>query len=766
MVIMKTARHFRLLYTALSWLFMISWLATPTGRAQTESVPAGVPQEESSSAPADAADATPVAVLKSIPRSAVLGDQHIDFTGGSRRSAGDVVWLDDGKHYLQRRGGEWLRVEAFSGNTAPAYDRDKLEQALREHPDFDADAARRLSKQPNWWTDKRDAIVLEHAQRLYFYRFSTNQLRLLTREVKRRDHVDPAPLGKAISFVRDNDLYIIDAQTGRQRRVTRDGGARVLNGVLDWVYQEEIFGRGNWRASWWRFDDEYLAFFRLDESGVPVYKRADYMPLYANIIEDFYPKAGQTNPTVRLGIASRHTGRVAWVDLSRYAGIDFLIVRVSWSPAGKLLYTVQDREQRWLELNEADPRSGASRTLIREISPAWANDLGHPYWLPDKGFLWLSERDGYCHLYRYDAEGRRNARLTEGDWAVKQIIGYDAEQDWVYFTGFRETVLEQHAYRVRPDGTSLERLTEAGYSHNVSFDPTRAYFLDTFSNSATPTRVHLRRADGSLVRIVSENEVPALDEYLWSSTELVCIENRRGLPLYARIIRPPDFDPAKKYPVWCEVYGGPGAQSVRNAWGGNRDVLDQFLAQNGYIVFEIDPHSSNGAVAAAAWQAYCRLGESELQDVEDGLRWLIAQGCADPERIGITGASYGGYLAAYALTHSPMFKLGIAELLPADWRNYDSIYTERFMQTPVNNPEGYRRAELLNAAGDLQGRLLLIHGMLDENVHFQNTVQFIEALQREKKMFDLMAYPRDGHGIGHGSGHARRLRLDYILEGL
>ncbi len=728
--------------------------------AQAQSQPSTQPSTQPESQPAT----QPVPEPKPLTWEKVYGRDRVDFDGSYARG---MRWLPDGEHYLHQREGELMRVSALSDEAEPAYDREALGAALEAHEDFDPKAARRSARRPTSWTNSRDAVLIDHNGGLYFCRFAECELRKLTRDRKPRRLVDFSADGDAVSFVRDNNVYVIDTRTGKQRQITRDGSDTLLNGVLDWVYQEEIYGRGRWRASWWRFDAEYLAYFQLDGSNVPVYSLVNFMPQYSTVEQTRYPKAGEPNPTIRLGSARRKTGRTVWVDLSKYEGTDILIVRVSWSPAGKLLFSVQDREQRWLELNEADPKSGKLRTLIREVSPAWVESPPHPLWLEDGSFLWLSERDGYRHIYHYSRDGKLLRRVTAGDWPVRSIVGYDEKAGLVYFTGSRETVLETHAYRVRLDGGRIERLTELGYSHDVDFDPTLRFFFDTFSNCATPRKVYLRNADGSLARVISENdEVEALDEYVWSVPELLQIPNRNGFPINVRMIRPPDFDPARKYPVLCPVYGGPGAQGVRNRWSGGGQLFHQYLAQQGYIIWRPDPYSCTGGIAVATWQAYCRLGDNELADVEDSLHWLIDHGYADPERIGIMGYSYGGYLAAYALTHSEMFKVGIAGALLSDWRNYDSVYAERYMQTPEHNPEGYDRAAVADAAEDLHGRLLIVHGLRDDNVHFQNAAQLIDALHQENKMFDLMVYPRDRHGIGRGREHFRELQLNYILENL
>ena len=693
----------------------------------------------------------------------VFGRNQLNFDGSYARG---LRWDDDGQHYLQRRGGELMRIHARTGKAETEPTERQLRRMLLEHPGFSEQHAQRLARRPVAWTSARDAALLSHSGALYFADLTANRIRKLAGDGRERRLAALSANGKAVSFVRGNNLFTLDTHRGHERQITHDGNAITLNGVLDWVYQEEIYGRGRWSAAWWRDDAKHLAFLRLDVSPVPQYAIANFMPHAPEIERRRYPKAGDANPVVRLGIADGETGRVVWADLARYDHSDILIVRVSWSPGGQLLFSVQDREQRWLELNQADPLSGQTRVLIRESSPAWASDAGHPYWLSDGSFLWLSDRDGHRHIYHYSRTGALRRRLTRGAWSVNDILGCDPQMNFVYFSGSVETPVETHAYRCPLRGGPVEQLTPSGHTHRVSLDPAGQLFLDTYSSCTSPPQVALRSVDGSLVRAISENKVKALREYEWSPPEILPLENRAGLPFSAMLIRPPDFDPQRSYPVYCAVYGAPGAPTVHNRWGGSGQVFHQYLAQRGCLVWRCDPHSATPGRPVAHWQAYRRLGQAELSDIEDGLNWLIAQGYADPNRILIEGGSYGGYVAAYALTHSRMFSAGIAQFPVTDWRNYDSVYTERYMQTPAHNEAGYQAASVVWAAEQLHGDLLLTHGIRDDNVHFQNSVQLIEALQRHKQPFELMIYPKDRHGIGRGRNHHDQLRLRFIEEHL
>ena len=715
---------------------------------------------------------------KRLTLQAIFGPEgRVDFDGSIARG---MRWLEDGESYQQRREGKLMRVDALSDEAEPIAvdEREALEAALAAHADIDETQARRLAARASLWNKDRSALLVSHENRLYFYEREQNRVTRLTREALPRRELALGALGRYALFVRKNDLYSIDTHSKKLRRLTRDGSATTLNGVLDWVYQEEIYGRGRFRAHWIHPQEKYVAYLQLDETPVPefrIVRNAD--PLDTGAVDGHlnerpplevtnYPKSGDPNPTARLGVVRPNHSHTEWVDLSRYDGIEFLIVDVSWSPDGKLIYTVQDREQTWLDLNEADPRSGKSRVLIRERSPAWTNRIAHPAWLADGSFLWLSERDGYKHLYHYASDGELVGRLTSGAWGIGRFYGTDEARGWVYFSATRDSVIENHAYRVPLAGGAVQRLTEPGATHRVSFDPKFSYFFDTFSDANTPSKVALRRADGSLVRTISENQVAALDEYEIPPAEYLTVEARDGFPLNAMIIRPPNFDPDKKYPVWCYVYGGPGSPTVRNSWSGRRNMFYRYLAQEGYIVWYCDPRSGSNNGTVAHWQAYTRLGSTELRDIEDGIHYLIDNESADPKRIGITGHSYGGYMTSYALTHSEMFSLGIAGAPVTDWHNYDTVYTERYMREPRNNPQGYESSSVWKAAENLHGRLLIAHGLIDDNVHFQNTVYLIDALERAEKMFDLMVYPRDRHGLRNGRRHYQELTIKYILENL
>jgi dipeptidyl-peptidase-4 len=487
-----------------------------------------------------------------------------------------------------------------------------------------------------------------------------------------------------------------------------------------------------------------------------------------------YPKAGDPNPTVRLGILSIREERIQWADLEDYPPEDRLIVDVSWKPdSSQVVIQIQNRLQNQLDLILTDVDSGRLRRVLKETSEAWVNLLEPPYWLQDDSFLWLSERTGFRHLYHYSFGGKLLRAVTSGEWEVRDLEAIDEEQGCVYFSGTRDSHLENHLYRVGLDGRRLSRITELGNDHSVLFSPTFTHYIDTWSNVSTPPQVGVFDRRGSLVQNVVSDQGEVLEDYSLGETEFVGIQARDGFELSAFMITPPDFETGRKYPVLCHTYSGPHShrmtsQKVRNTWGGIRYLWHQLLAQKGYMILVFDSRTASGKGVVSAWPVYRNLGAVELRDLEDILAWLSSKPFVDASRIGLWGWSYGGFLTAYALTHSEGLRLGIVGAPVTDWRLYDSIYTERYMGLPSENEDGYRESSVLEAAGDLKGKLLLIHGAMDENVHIQNTYQFADRLQRVGKQFDLMVYPHSRHSLSNSRQleHMRRMMTGFILENL
>ena len=703
----------------------------------------------------------------------IYGPDALDFSPDLPR----IRWLPGGRDYLQAEddadgdGVSWSFVDAATGDAEPFYDPEPLAAALEDQLRLDAeDAASRARPGSLRLSPSTGRLLLELASDLFVWDFDSETLTRLTHGPEDEELARFSPDGRSLAFVRDADLYVIGVE-GNEVRLTTDGGENTLNGKLDWVYQEEIYGRGNYQAHWWSPDSRRIAFLQTDERDVPRFTVVDHVP-YRPPLEVYpYPKAGDANPRVRLGVASAAGGDITWIDPGIYGHTEILFVNVAFSPDGDVWYQVQDRRQTFLDLHRADPTSGESKRVLREESHAWVNQLGPPSFVDDGGFLWFSERTGFQHLYRYDEDGSLIEPLTEGRWEVRSLHAVDEDAGVAYVSGTYRTVLGSDVLRVALDGSGTTLLTEAPGSHRGSFpeDGPIAHWIATSSDLHTPTTMALRRADdGATVRELGGGDVPDLERFEISTPELSTIATSDGVDLEAMMIRPHGFDPERVYPAWIHVYGGPHAQQVRDGWQGSRGMWFQYLAQQGIVVLVVDNRIASGKGVESTWPVYKNLGEQELVDLVEAVDWLGGQPWVDEQRIGLDGWSFGGYMTLYALTRSDRFRAGIAGGSVVDWRAYDSIYTERYMSTPDDNPDGYKAASVRERAADLHGDLLLIHGTMDDNVHMQNTLQIAWDLQKAGKPFEMMLYPKSRHGVSDPelSLHLRETMARFIRKAM
>ncbi|HZE72279.1 MAG TPA: S9 family peptidase [Pyrinomonadaceae bacterium] len=698
--------------------------------------------------------------------------KRVNFSG----TLPNIRWLKDGKHYLlandpsKKDLPRLQKVDAATGEATAFFDTAKMEAAFASLGGITAQDARQLSNRSSYMMNPGEtSVLINYANDLFYYELNSDKATRLTNNPDEEVGETFSPDGKMVGFVRNNNMFVLDLSSMRERRLTTDGSPKILNGRLDWVYQEELYGRGNFEAYWWSPDSTMLAYLRIDESPVPEYPVVDHIPIEQNLELTPYPKAGDPNPIVRLGVINAVGGPTRWMDTYKYQPSDLLIVRVTWSPdSKKVVYQAQNREQTFLDLNFADGKDGKSNTVLHETSKAWVGINDNPTFLKDGSFLWQSERSGWNHFYHYTPEGKLVRQVTDGKWEVSSLEGFDESSGRIYFTATEHSAIAPNAFRINIDGTGLTRITSGEGAHRVNLSPAFNLFVDSWSDVNTPTQTRLVSTDGKLVRVIEENRVQALAQYKLGKTELLQVKTRDGFPMEAMMIKPPDFDPNKKYPVLEFTYSGPHAPQVRNGWGGTTYMWHQLLAQKGYIIWVCDNRTASGKGLESTWPVYKNFGELELGDLEDGLTWLKSQPYVDGSRIGIWGWSYGGYMTSYALTHSQSFKVGIAGGTVSDWRNYDSIYTERYMQTPQNNPEGYRKSSPVFAAKDLHGKLLLIHGAIDDNVHMANTIQFLYELQKAGKQVQLMLYPKSRHGVTDPIlvKHMRQMMTDFILQNL
>ena len=697
--------------------------------------------------------------------------QRIDFDGSYPVG---LTWLGDDS-YVDRRSPQdpfespLVRVETATSERTPIVDVEQFELAIQELNGFTAGDASAIARQHDHVTDAEStAIIFEHASDLYHYNVSEHRIRRLTQTPAIELEVSFSPDGNFLAFVQDHDIVVVDLLEERTRTLTDSGTSRVRNGLLDWVYQEEIYGRGNFRGYWWSPDSSTIAYLQLDDRDVATFPVVDHIPYHPTVEEWEYPKAGDPNPIAKLGMVQVSGGNTTWTKLDEYDPNDLLIVDVGWNPDNRqLVFQVQNREQTWLDLNVANPSDGNVKRILRETSEAWVNVLGRPLWLDDGTAIWRSERTGWSHLYHIAEDGSVLNQITSGEWEVRTLHGVDQNKGRIFFSATERSPIGSDVYSVRIDGSGLTRLSESTGTHDAVFNRSLTRYIDTWSDIYTPPQVRVHNADGSLVRVVTENKVPIHADFDLPKPEFLQVANRDGFVMEALMVKPPGFDPSKRYPVYQHVYGGPHIQRVRNAW--SRETLYwQLLAQRGIIVWVLDNKTASGKGAVSTWPVYQRFGELELRDFEDGLDWLTSQPFVDSNRVGIEGWSYGGYMVTYALTNSTRWAMGIAGGSVTDWRDYDSVYTERYMRTPQNNTDGYKRSAPRFRATNLHGALLLIHGSMDENVHMQNTLQFAYALQDAGKPFDMMIYPKSRHRLGSPELelHRRRKMVDFVTRHL
>ncbi len=670
-------------------------------------------------------------------------------------------WLDH-EHYLQRKDKETWKVHALTGRSEPWEDPGAaVTDRLSEHPAISPEAARRIARQFAQSDSNHKGIVFPHAGDLFYAERDGSGVRRLTSSPQNEDVWQVSPDGQWVAFVRDNDLWVVHTRMGEARRLTVGGTDEVRNARASWLYYEELFGR-SWRAFWWSPDSTKICYLQTDSTSVPVYTIVDNSRREQRIEQERYARPGERNPHVEVFVVDVAGGSPRRVDLSDYDDGAYLVSHVSWTPdARSVVLHVQNRIQTWLDVLRVPATGTTPERVLRDSTRAWISSPGSPRYLRDGSWLFFSERDGYRHLYHYDKEGTLIGQITNGPWEVRSIVHIDEDKKTVWFMGTVDGSTQSHLYRVSIEGGEPIRLTPEDGSHRVMMSPDGRLFVDTWSSLSEPTRVCLRSADdGSRIRWINTNPAYERAQYELGEIEHVQIPARDGRPRLEGIVHyPPDFDPTRVYPVWVMTYAGPHAPTVRDSWQGGR-TWERLLCAAGIVVLRTDPYPASGKGAVSAWESYRQLGVRELEDLEDAVDWITSHEWADASRVGISGHSFGGYITAYALTHSDRFAAGIAGAPVTDWRDYDTIYTERYMSTPQDNPEGYRRTSVVEGAENLHGRLLIAHGTIDDNVHMQNSIRLIRALQQAGKIFETAIYPGSRHGIY--SRQYRALQWEFI----
>ena len=688
----------------------------------------------------------------------------------SGRLTRGLAWTPDGKglSYFETKGSgkeaktELWVMDAASGERRLLVGADKLESILpvdTSRPTQATGLGRRAPAQYQWAPDGT-GILFQGPTALAWLDLKTQTERTLVSGKATLADPKISPDGRNASFVRDHNVWLVNLADGKERAVTQGGTEEIRKGELDWVYPEELDIK---TAYWWAPDSSAIAYLEMDERKVSQYPLVDFSSPSGEAEMERYPTAGGANPSVRVFVVSLNGGEPRAIDIG--AETDIYVPRVNWLTDSKHLAIQRlNRTQTTLDLLIADAATGKARTVLAENDANWINISDDLYFLKDgRRFLWSSERSGYRHLYLFDLEGKQLTQLTKGEWEVTSLDAVDEAKGFVYFMATEKSPLERHLYRAALDGTGFAQLTKDAGTHVAFFAPNAAAFYDTYSNTAAPPRQDLHRADGSRIATINENKVAELADYHLSPMEFISVRPRDGALLNASIIKPPDFNPLKKYPVLVYTYGGPHAQVVRNVWGGTNFLWHQLMAQKGYIIFSLDNRGSAGRGHAFEAPLHFRMGAQELSDQRDGVHYLKSLPYVDANRIGIWGWSYGGHMTLHAMFEAgDDFKAGFAGGPVTDWRYYDSIYTERYLGLPQKNEKGYRDSSPVKYAAQLKGKLLIAHGTGDDNVHFANTLAVINDLIEAGKYVEVLPFPGRGHGVSDPP--ARRVLMQRVTQ--
>ena len=560
-----------------------------------------------------------------------------------------------------------------------------------------------------------------------------------------------SPDNKKIAFTRNNNLFVIDLLSKKETQLSFDGSETILNGYASWVYYEEILGRpSNYKSFWWSPDSKQIAFMHMDESMVPLFPIVSEEGEHGYTEFTRYPKVGDPNPEVKIGVVPATGGNIVWADFNsktdQYFGMPY------WKPDASALWVQwMPRTQDSLMIYEMNLENGAKKIILTETQKTWIDldDQGSriQFLSDNKYFIYRSDESGWNHLYLHDLSGKRINAITSGQYTVADILYVDEKKQWIYYTCRKDNSACYDLYKIKLNGKNLKRLSFGNYTHeNIEASPDASYFISTYSNTETPDIMVLVNNNGKMLMELGNTRGEMYDQINFAKTNLIRIQSEDGkYDLPVRIILPVNFDRTQKYPLLINIYGGPNAGTVYDGW--DLRMQQQWWASEGLIQVSMD-HRGSGHFGKEGMNFLHRnLGYWEMKDWTRIVKWLIDSMSVDPQKVCISGFSYGGYMSCYALTYgAEYFTHGLAGGSVTDWRLYDTHYTERFMDQLVENPEGYKSSSVMTHAGKYKGLLRIYHGTMDDNVHLQNSLQLVKKLQEKKKHFEFMVYPGGRHG--------------------
>ena len=609
-----------------------------------------------------------------------------------------------------------------------------------------------------WAKDSKHLVFQTHFKRIYrrsgtadYYVYSLEDKTLIL-AAKGARTAELSPDGSMIGYERDGNIFVYSFDEDKEIQLTNDAAENIFNGHYDWVYEEEFGQAQAWR---WSADSRYIAYWQTDESEVPIFQMTNYEGQHPEYVKIPYPKVGDPNPKVKIGILDVKSGKNIWATTDESG--DFYIPRIYWTSRPNVLAVMTlNRKQNDMKLYFFNIKSQQHNLVFEETSDTWVdiydfyarvNDMIS---FPDgvEEFFWISDRDGFQHIYRYDYKGKLINQITSGNWTVLKLHGIDLDNKTVFYESTEVSPLQPQLYSIKFDGSNKKRISTAEGNHNFNFSPNTKYFIDSYSSTSTPVQVELWSSEKGLLKKLEDNK--SVTEYIashaYSPKELFQIKTSDGAVLDCSVIKPYEFDSTKKYPVVFTIYGGPGSQGVYNSFESNG--FKQFLSQKGYLTVDINNRGNANYGRDFMKRVYEHLGKWESNDFAEFARYLKTLSYVDSNKIAIMGTSYGGYITTYTMFKYPeLFKVGIANSPGCtDWRLYDDIYTERYMGLKDENKSGYDESSSLTYARNLKGHLLLVHSAMDENVHIQNTMQLLTALTNAGKDADLRIYPPGAHG--------------------
>jgi dipeptidyl-peptidase-4 len=712
----------------------------------------------------------PALPAQTAQRRPVTLEAYEQWRSRARAVPGEPVWSPAGTSFAYRENGQLLIYDVPGRRARPLARLNEMTASAAVPPASDGDPweNRRVRSAAISWSPRGNQILYATAGDLFAIDATTGKWRQLTRTPATEADPKFSPDGSHVAFRRAWDLYTLELASGKETRLTSNGSDTLRNGGVDWVYPEEL-DLGT--AYWWSPDSRSILYLQFNTSVEPQYPHASLLDGKPAYQPQRYPQAGDNNALIRPGVVSAAGGPTKWLDVGDTVK-SYLIARAGWTPDSRHVWVARtNRVQNQLEMLLFEAAGGGSKIVYHEADPFWINVEGDPLFLGDSSaFLWTSERDGFRHLYLVPLDRGKPKQLTQGPWQVTAISCLDLSGGQVFYVSTEASVAsssgERQLYRVALDGTGKRRVTAASGTHRVSMGPGCGNFLDTHSSLQSPPETTLRSSDGALESVFRPASRAALDELDLQIPEIVSFEGPGKTMLYGRLIKPPGFDPSRKYPLIVDVYGGPHEQSARDAWAGV--TLDQVFANRGFLVWQMDNRGTSGRGHAFETAVYRNLGKVEREDQRAGVEHLIALGIVDAARIGVQGWSYGGFMTLNLLLNAPdLFRAGFAGAPVTDWRNYDTIYTERYMGLPADQADGYRESALPARASRLAGRLMIAHNVEDDNVLFQNTLQLADALEAAGKQFEMQVYAGRGHAVtGQNSRQMDAAMVDFFERSL